>query len=339
MSWEQWREVMSTNLDSMFSMTRPVIDGMRERGHGRIINISLINGQMGQTNYSAAKAGVIGFTKALAQENARKGITVNAICPGYINTDMVAAMPEKVLESIVSTIPVGRLGHPEEIGELATYLASDAAAFMTGSVPDDQRCAVHRQRLAEIRAKPNNRPPLTWGNTTLQASTIARSTMIAAIIGNMVRSMPPERSGMLDCTESQGIGRDRTPQKEGRREPPPPNQPHRSPLKFRHQNEQNEGRCGFHEIALSANGAAKPRILPITKRHLAANAMLDNARGQDQKQHRKLHNQPGGNRKRHRSSLCRPVSFAFFRASGLSRLSFPMRHQIGRTSRPWRRIR
>ncbi|WP_321343907.1 acetoacetyl-CoA reductase [Breoghania sp.] len=137
MSWEQWRDVMSTNLDSMFAMTRPVIEGMRERGHGRIINISSINGQkgqMGQANYSAAKAGVIGFTKAIAQENARKGITVNAICPGYINTDMVAAMPEKVLESIISTIPVGRLGHPEEIGGLTVYLASEAAAFMTGSV-------------------------------------------------------------------------------------------------------------------------------------------------------------------------------------------------------------
>ncbi|MEI2386798.1 acetoacetyl-CoA reductase [Breoghania sp. JC706] len=137
MTWEQWREVLSTNLDSMFAMTRPVIEGMRERGHGRIINISSINGQkgqMGQANYSAAKAGVIGFTKALAQENARKGITVNAICPGYINTDMVAAMPEKVLESIISTIPVGRLGHPEEIGGLAVYLASEAAGFMTGAV-------------------------------------------------------------------------------------------------------------------------------------------------------------------------------------------------------------
>ncbi|PTW63317.1 3-oxoacyl-[acyl-carrier-protein] reductase [Breoghania corrubedonensis] len=137
MTWEQWREVLSTNLDSMFAMTRPVIEGMRERGHGRVINISSINGQkgqMGQANYSAAKAGVIGFTKALAQENARKGITVNAICPGYINTDMVAAMPEKVLESIISTIPAGRLGHPEEIGGLSVYLASDAAAFMTGAV-------------------------------------------------------------------------------------------------------------------------------------------------------------------------------------------------------------
>ncbi|WP_346892897.1 acetoacetyl-CoA reductase [uncultured Roseibium sp.] len=137
MSFDHWREVLSTNLDSMFTMTRPLIEGMRSRGAGRIINISSINGQkgqMGQANYSAAKAGVIGFTKALAQENAFKGITVNAICPGYINTDMVAAMPEKVLESIVSGIPVGRLGHPEEIAATVVYLASDAAAFMTGAV-------------------------------------------------------------------------------------------------------------------------------------------------------------------------------------------------------------
>ena len=109
---------MRTNLDSMFAMTRPVIEGMRERGSGRIINISSINGQkgqLGQANYSASKAGIIGFTKALAQENARKGITVNAICPGYIDTDMVAGVPEKVLEAIVAQIPVGRLGKAEEI--------------------------------------------------------------------------------------------------------------------------------------------------------------------------------------------------------------------------------
>ncbi|MTH95888.1 acetoacetyl-CoA reductase [Roseibium sp. RKSG952] len=137
MTFEQWKEVISTNLDSMFTMTHPVINGMRSRSSGRIINISSINGQkgqMGQTNYSAAKAGVIGFTKALAQENAFKGITVNAVCPGYINTDMVGAMPEKVLEQIISGIPVGRLGHPEEIAQTVVYLASDAAAFMTGAV-------------------------------------------------------------------------------------------------------------------------------------------------------------------------------------------------------------
>jgi acetoacetyl-CoA reductase len=137
MSWDQWSAVIRTNLDSMFAMTRPVIDGMRERGSGRIVNISSINGQkgqIGQTNYSASKAGIIGFTKALAQENAKKGITVNCICPGYIDTDMVAGVPEKVLESIVAQIPVGRLGKAEEIASLVVYLASDASAFMTGAV-------------------------------------------------------------------------------------------------------------------------------------------------------------------------------------------------------------
>jgi len=137
MTYEQWSEVIRTNLDSMFCMTRPLIEGMRERGHGRIINISSINGQKGQagqTNYSAAKAGIIGFTKALAQENARKGITVNCICPGYIDTDMVRAVPPKILESIIATIPTGRLGKPEEIASMVTYLASDDAAFVTGAV-------------------------------------------------------------------------------------------------------------------------------------------------------------------------------------------------------------
>ncbi|GGE51260.1 beta-ketoacyl-ACP reductase [Agaricicola taiwanensis] len=136
MTFTQWQEVMRTNLDSMFTMTRPLIEGMRARGHGRIINISSINGQkgqMGQTNYSAAKAGVIGFTKALAQENAGKGVTVNCICPGYINTEMVAAVPEPVLTKIVSAIPVGRLGQAEEIAAAVVYLASDLAGFVTGS--------------------------------------------------------------------------------------------------------------------------------------------------------------------------------------------------------------
>ncbi|MBO6766305.1 acetoacetyl-CoA reductase [Maricaulis sp.] len=136
MSAEQWREVMRVNLDSMFNVTRPAIDGMRERGWGRIVNISSINGQkgqMGQVNYSAAKAGVIGFTKALAQETARKGITVNCVAPGYINTDMVAAVPEKVLESIIAGIPAGRLGEAGEIGALVVYLCSEEAGFMTGS--------------------------------------------------------------------------------------------------------------------------------------------------------------------------------------------------------------
>jgi acetoacetyl-CoA reductase len=137
MTYDQWSAVIRTNLDSMFAMTRPVIDGMRERGKGRIVNISSINGQkgqIGQANYSAAKAGVIGFTKALAQENSKKGITVNAICPGYIDTDMVANIPAKVLEGIVAQIPVGRLGQASEIASLVVYLTSDAAAFMTGAV-------------------------------------------------------------------------------------------------------------------------------------------------------------------------------------------------------------
>ncbi|WP_316863086.1 acetoacetyl-CoA reductase [uncultured Cohaesibacter sp.] len=137
MEVDQWHEVINVNLNSMYYMIKPVLDEMRARCHGRIINISSINGQkgqMGQVNYSAAKAGVIGFTKALAQEVARKGITVNCICPGYIDTDMVSAVPEKVLESIVANIPVGRLGQAEEIAAMVAFLASDHAGFITGSV-------------------------------------------------------------------------------------------------------------------------------------------------------------------------------------------------------------
>lgn len=137
MTPEQWNDVIRVDLTSLFNMTRPLIDGMRERGWGRIVNISSINGQkgqMGQVNYSAAKAGVIGFTKALAQENARKGITVNCVAPGYINTEMVAAVPENVLQSIIGGIPVNRLGEPEEIGKCVNYLCSDDAGFVTGSV-------------------------------------------------------------------------------------------------------------------------------------------------------------------------------------------------------------
>jgi acetoacetyl-CoA reductase len=134
---EQWVDVINTNLVSLFNMCRPVIEGMRERKFGRIINISSINGQkgqMGQTNYSAAKAGEIGFTKALAQENARAGVTVNAICPGYINTEMVQAVPKEVLEkSILPLIPAGRLGEPEEIARCVLFLASDDSGFITGS--------------------------------------------------------------------------------------------------------------------------------------------------------------------------------------------------------------
>jgi acetoacetyl-CoA reductase len=134
---EQWSAVINTNLNSLFNMCRPVIEGMRERKFGRIINISSINGQkgqMGQTNYSAAKAGEIGFTKALAQESARAGITVNVIAPGYINTEMVQAVPKDVLEkNILPQIPIGRLGEPEEIARCVVFLASDDAGLITGS--------------------------------------------------------------------------------------------------------------------------------------------------------------------------------------------------------------
>ena len=137
MTADHWNAVISTNLGSLFNMCRPVIEGMRSRKFGRIVNISSINGQkgqMGQTNYSAAKAGEIGFTKALAQENAKAGITVNAICPGYINTEMVQAVPNEVLEkNILPQIPVGRLGEPEEIARCVVFLAADGAAFITGS--------------------------------------------------------------------------------------------------------------------------------------------------------------------------------------------------------------
>src|ERR1700722_6554390 len=137
MTPEQWYAVINTNLNSLFNMTRPVIDGMRERGFGRIINISSVNGQkgqMGQVNYSASKAGDLGFTKALAQENANKGITVNAICPGYIATEMVMAVPKDVLEkSILPQIAVRRLGQPEEIARCVVFLAADEAGFVTGA--------------------------------------------------------------------------------------------------------------------------------------------------------------------------------------------------------------
>jgi acetoacetyl-CoA reductase len=137
MTPEQWSEVINTNLGSLFNMCRPVIEGMRARKFGRIINISSINGQkgqLGQANYSAAKAGEIGFTKALAQESAKSGITVNAICPGYIATEMVKAMPKDVLEkSVLPLVPLGRLGEPEEVARCVLFLASDDASFITGS--------------------------------------------------------------------------------------------------------------------------------------------------------------------------------------------------------------
>lgn len=136
MTQAQWNDVIHTNLNSVFNMSRLVIEGMRERGYGRIISISSINGQtgqVGQTNYSAAKAAVIGFTKALALESAGKGITINAIAPGYIDTDMVRAVPPDVLEKIIAKIPARRLGKPEEIAHMVRFLASDEAAFANGA--------------------------------------------------------------------------------------------------------------------------------------------------------------------------------------------------------------
>jgi acetoacetyl-CoA reductase len=136
MTPQQWAEVIQTNLGSCFNMSRCVIDGMRERGFGRIVNIGSINGQAGQygqVNYAAAKSGIHGFTKALAQEGAAKGITVNAIAPGYIDTDMVRAVPANVLEKIVAKVPVGRLGKAEEIARGVLFLVADDAGFITGS--------------------------------------------------------------------------------------------------------------------------------------------------------------------------------------------------------------
>jgi acetoacetyl-CoA reductase len=134
---EDWRAVIATNLDSLFNMTRNVIEGMRARGYGRIISISSINGQkgqFGQANYSAAKAGVFGFTKAVAQENAAKGITVNAIAPGYIATEMVRAVPAEVLNTkVLPLIPTGRLGEPEEVARCVVFLAAEDAGFITGA--------------------------------------------------------------------------------------------------------------------------------------------------------------------------------------------------------------
>lgn len=136
MDFEKWNQVIQTNLSSCFNMCRGVIEGMRERNFGRIVNIGSVNGQAGQygqVNYAAAKSGIHGFTKALAQEGASKGITVNAIAPGYIATEMVRAVPENVLEKIVATIPVGRLGEASEIARAVNFLVADDAGFITGS--------------------------------------------------------------------------------------------------------------------------------------------------------------------------------------------------------------
>jgi acetoacetyl-CoA reductase len=137
MTPEQWTAVINTNLGSLFNMCRPVIEGMRSRKFGRIINISSVNGQkgqFGQSNYSASKAGELGFTKALALEGARNGVTVNSVCPGYINTEMVQAVPKDVLEkNIIPQIPIGRLGEPDEVARCVVFLASEEASLITGS--------------------------------------------------------------------------------------------------------------------------------------------------------------------------------------------------------------
>lgn len=136
MTYEQWQAVMRTNLDGVFNVTRQVINGMIERQYGRVINISSVNGQkgqFGQTNYSAAKAGIHGFTMALAQEVARKGITVNTISPGYIGTEMVMAVAEEIRNKIIAQIPVGRLGEPDEIARAVAFLASPDSGYITGS--------------------------------------------------------------------------------------------------------------------------------------------------------------------------------------------------------------
>ncbi len=136
MTPQQWKNVIHTDLESVFNMTRNVINGMRDRNYGRIISISSVNGQkgqIGQSNYAAAKAGIIAFSRTIAAENAKKGITVNVVAPGYINTEMVQAVPEKVLESIIAQIPIGRLGRAEEIAKCVAFLAGDEVGFITGS--------------------------------------------------------------------------------------------------------------------------------------------------------------------------------------------------------------
>lgn len=136
MNQDQWWSVIQTNLGSMFNMTRPVINGMRERKFGRIINISSVNGQkgqIGQTNYAASKAGILGFTKSLALENAGRNITVNAVSPGYCDTDMVASVAPDILRKIITMVPVGRLGNPDDVARMVAFLSADSAGFITGA--------------------------------------------------------------------------------------------------------------------------------------------------------------------------------------------------------------
>jgi len=136
MTYEQWDEVIKVDLYSMFNMTKQVVDGMVKRNYGRIINISSLSwlGNIGQANYSAAKAGVIGFTKTLARELGKYNITVNAICPGFIDTPMTRAVPEKIRQRIIERIPMGRIGQPEDVANLVAFLASDEASYITGEV-------------------------------------------------------------------------------------------------------------------------------------------------------------------------------------------------------------
>ena len=155
MKEDEWHSVINTNLNSMYRVCKAALKSMTRARWGRIINISSINGQkgqFGQANYSAAKAGLIGLSKALAQEGAKKGITVNTVCPGYIDTEMVQAVPEKVLEGIIATIPVGRLGKAEEIASMCAYLASDESRFVTGAaIPIDGGVTAHQPSYADFQ--------------------------------------------------------------------------------------------------------------------------------------------------------------------------------------------
>jgi acetoacetyl-CoA reductase len=207
MTPQQWGEVIATNLTSCFNMCRLVIEGMRERGFGRIVNIGSINGQAGQygqVNYAAAKSGIHGFTKALAQEGAGKGVTVNAIAPGYIDTDMVRAVPPNVLEKIVARIPVGRLGHAEEIARGVLFLVSDEGGFITGSTLSING----GQHLYYARPRPRVRSPLLRGRflhrEALGEAVIPGGEAAVALAPDFVRIAevePPEGAGDRDLTD------------------------------------------------------------------------------------------------------------------------------------------